>query len=105
MALFRRFDVFRRFPGGVRIYRCFEWIEGGGFSVQSLDTIRAGDPSSVAAQCSAHEANLIELFEEIDPRDRSGSYPTIRVAIEAHDRAFGITEKDSRAEGPQAKGW
>ncbi|TAN66343.1 MAG: hypothetical protein EPN17_14105 [Methylobacter sp.] len=77
--------VWRRHAGGVTLYRCFEIIGGGGFSVQSADYIRSSDIPKV---CADSDRQFLELLLEESPASRSPAKPTLAEAIAAFDAEF-----------------
>jgi len=84
--MYRRIDVWRRIdPGTVACYRCFESISDGRYCVQSLDYFRLPLDDVQQRQLGVQ---LVELFAEEDPLERSGGFPTLAEAIAAHDRDF-----------------
>lgn len=84
--MYRQINVWRRIdPGTAACYRCFESILDGSYCVQSVDYFRL--PLDDAQQKHLR-AQLVELFVEQDPLERSGGFPTLAEAIAAHDRDF-----------------
>jgi hypothetical protein len=87
MELYRSIDVWRRLPDSLARYRCFEVLPAKGYCVQSADFYRPGQPAEVRVR--ELEAQYLELLAEEAPERRSKPYPTLELAIEAHDREFG----------------
>jgi hypothetical protein len=85
--LYRLHTIWRRI-GSTRAVRyvCFESLRDGEFSVQSCDYL--GLPLDREA-LRDHEEQAVKLFNEIDPEERSGSFPSLVEAIEAFELDFG----------------
>lgn len=92
--MYRQINVWRRIDSKTAAcYRCFERLSDGFVAVQSVDYFRL--PLS-AAQRATFGSQLVELFIEEDPIERSGGFPSLMEAIAAHDRDF----RDDAAAAP-----
>lgn len=84
MSLYRTIDVWERKGGRiVARYRCFESLDTGTFSVQSVDFYHDGKSSANL------DGQFLDLLTEQDPAERSGKHATLKAAIAAHKREFG----------------
>ena len=63
----------------IRIFHCFLNIKTQQYAVQSLDCFYMG--GKIHAQTLLSDRQLIGLFAEQDPIERSGGYKTIEEAI------------------------
>jgi hypothetical protein len=86
MQLYRAFDVWKRISAKHLVrYRCFQELTSRRYSVQSADFYRIPfDPKQATDLDQQH----VELLVEQAPDERAGSFESIEVAIEAHDRDF-----------------
>lgn len=85
--LYKSISVFRRLSAEEAvIYRCFELIPERGFVVQSADRIHLPVPMD---EMRHHERQLLELFCEVSPEERSRPFSSIEEAIAAFDAEFG----------------
>ncbi len=91
MELFKTIEVWRK-VGNIRAvrYRCFQSVKSGKYSVQSADFYSHGGESPEREH--ALNRQLVELFVEQSPEERSGGYDTLEAAIEAHEAEFGTPE-------------
>ena len=87
MELYQEISVWdRRANGDLICYRCLELLNGGGFCVQSVDLY---DPAKGhAEQDRFFSEQFSELLKEEAPEKRSGTFPNLQEAIEAHNRDF-----------------
>jgi hypothetical protein len=66
-------------------YCCFQNLSSGRFSVQNADFFRL---SNVHDRLPQLEQQIVELFIETEPSERSQSFETLQEAINAHDADF-----------------
>jgi len=85
-TLYRRHSIWRRI-GSNRAVRnvCFESLSEALFTVQSCDFHYLPADREVLRQ---HEDQAVELFIEIDPQERNGSFSSLIEAILAFDLDF-----------------
>jgi hypothetical protein len=70
-------------------FRCFQNLHTGMYSVQSSDFYSLPLASERIAQ---HEHQHAALFIETPPDRRSGAFPTLKAAIDAHMASFGSSD-------------
>ncbi len=80
-GVFESIEVWRRGEDGLVRYRCLRNLLTGTYSVQSSDLFRPEHRDALDQQ-------FLELLAEDDPEIRSGGFPTLLEAIEAHERAL-----------------
>jgi hypothetical protein len=66
-------------------YRCWRSLTTGKWSVQSTDYYYL--PPNATSEANL-DRQLVELFIETDPVERSGEFDSMEEAIVEHDRAF-----------------
>ncbi len=95
--MYKQINVWRRIDSTTAAcYRCFERLSDGLAAVQSVDYFHL--PLSEAEQVTSG-SQLVELFIEEDPIERSGGFPSVTEAIAAHDRNF----EDDTVEDPRSQ--
>ena len=88
--VYRLHEIFKRISSNrAVVYRCFENTSTAEYSVQSADYFQV--PVSLE-QIAHNRLQMLELFIECDPGERSGRFPTAEAAIEDFDRSFEQTE-------------
>jgi hypothetical protein len=85
MTLYRYIPVWRRESHAVKLYRCFEMLDGRGYVVQSADyfyakTYRESIPQS--------ERQFLELLLEEFPEERITPKPSLEEAIQYFESCF-----------------
>jgi hypothetical protein len=86
MKLYRAIDVWKRINENEAVcFRCFQVGDKNAFCVQSSDFYRIPIDKKQFRQL---EVQYIELFIEEDPDIRAKVYPTLKEAIETHERDF-----------------
>jgi len=84
--MFKAIDVWKRISDSEAVrYRCFQNLQSGKYSVQSADFYRLPESPAQSAQL---ERQYVELFPEEAPDERTGTYETLKEAINAHDAEF-----------------
>jgi hypothetical protein len=84
LTLYRYIPIWRRTPGGIVLYRCFE-ILGKGFTVQSKDYFW---PDSIEKESLNMDKQFLELLREQAPEERSGKWASIEEAIQGFEDSF-----------------
>jgi hypothetical protein len=86
MTMYRSIGIWRQISSeeGGR-YSCFEDLELGKFCVQSADFFRLPVNNETIMRA---DKQFVELFLEIDPRERCSWYTTLQEAIAAHEKEF-----------------
>jgi hypothetical protein len=88
--MYRAIEVWdRRANGELVCYRCLEVLPDGGFCVQSADFYR--QDQEFGEQDMMFGQQFIELLREESPEQRAVVLPTLREAIERHQKEFGTT--------------
>jgi hypothetical protein len=83
-ALYRYTPVWKRTAQGVTVYQCFE-IPGRGYTVQSKDSF---PPENLTKNLEHSGAQLLQLFMESAPEDRSPLYSSIEEAISGFEEEW-----------------
>jgi hypothetical protein len=82
---YKQHKLFRRLDGVVAIYVCLERIGDSQFAVHQMELVPAGQLKSSTAEI---DATFLELFSEESPDIRCDWFPSLRSAIDAHDKEF-----------------
>jgi hypothetical protein len=88
--MYRAVDVWGHMSESQAVrFRCFQNLHTGMYSVQSSDFYSLPvDPERLRQLEEQHAA----LFIETPPDKRSGAFPTLEAAIDAHIASFGSSE-------------
>lgn len=88
--MYRAIDVWAHMSDSQAVrFRCFENLRTGLFSVQSSDFYSLPVNQERVRQLDEQQ---VELFIETPPDQRSGGFPTLEAAIDAHMASFGSGE-------------
>ena len=82
---YKQHQIFRRLDGDVAIYVCLERIEDSQFAVHQMEFVPTTQLKSSTAEI---DATFFELFSEESPDTRCDWFPSLRAAIDAHDKEF-----------------
>jgi hypothetical protein len=85
MTHYQYIAVWRRESYGLKLYRCFGVLVGGGYVVQSADRFYAKHSRESVAQL---ERQFLELLLEEAPDERVEPRPSIEEAIRHFDSLF-----------------
>lgn len=88
--MYRAIDVWAHMSDTQAVrFRCFQNLRTGLFSVQSSDFYSLPVNQDRLRQLDEQQ---VELFIETPPDKRSGAFPTLEAAIDAHIASFGSSE-------------
>ena len=87
-TLYRRHTIWRRIGSDRAVrYVCFESLREATFSVQSCNSLALPVDQNLLLE---HVEQAAQLFNDADPHERPGSFPSLVEAIEAFEQEFGL---------------
>lgn len=84
-TLYKQILIWKHLEDGAVRYCCFENLASHQYCVQSADFFRLPIENK---QLTSSNIQMVELFMEVEPRERCMWFDSLESAITAHDQAF-----------------